>query len=284
MLETINHQQQNKIILCFAWRAEANPFIKISNAKLTQQNKKFKFYTSPSTDIIITGVGAFNMSAAMGWIQQFIKDIAVYWNIGFCAGQEQNIFSWFRIIKVSYQDNMRDFYPEIETKSPLPFATLRTVNSPVNNKHIENLGAELVDMEAYGFCKGLQPFHNSSFIQILKWVSDNGIENFDKTAALKQYENSIEQVFDYIVSQSEEIINSHKNNLGIINPILEQTKEKLSLSFTRTHQLKDALRFALYYKGETFIHKEVTSINNDLETPEKKVRTFNQLIKKLTHV
>ena len=60
-----------EIILCFAWQAEAKPFIELLCAKRKHQIKNFIYYSAQNTYVCIAGLGQLKMAAATSWQQQY---------------------------------------------------------------------------------------------------------------------------------------------------------------------------------------------------------------------
>lgn len=273
-----------EIILCFAWQAEAKPFIELLGAKRKHQIKNFTYYSAQNTHVCIAGLGQLNMAAAMGWIQQFTNNYPVFWNVGFCGAKQKELYSWHHINKVSDANGGRDFYPEIQIEGPLPFADIITVNQPQTTSQLLQQNTALVDMEAYGFCKALQQFVSTSQIQLLKWVSDSGSDTFNRNTALENYNHSAPKALHFIQDYSRLIASTKEKNEMDLSGLKKQVEQYLQLTFTQEQQLNDALKFALFYRNQ---HNIITEINNTLvevNNKEEKNKLFNNLLQKLTHV
>jgi hypothetical protein len=245
------------------------------NLKLNKiNNKNYDIYEKENLKLIISGLGAYNVSSSVAYLCGIYKpkksDLII--NFGFSASKEEkdinNIFRINEIFDSSYEEK---YYLDMVYNLNLEEKSLVTVKKPVvNNKIYES---KLYDMEGSAFFFTARKFFERQNIFILKHVSDTGHENFNLENIQKNYE--IDIIFEKLYNINE----SHKK----MYKIDESGKIKNSLKkseFTKVQ--KDLLLKKLFKK--VLENQEIEPMLNDLlhkKFNNKKERNsyFEQIIK-----
>lgn len=272
-----------RIVLCFAWPAEAKPWLKRVNCKLRFQVKHMRYYQGADYDILIAGMGPYHLPAAIGWIQGLIPEDKIWWNIGIAGGKENQLHQWFYISSVTNERGADFFYPEISILPNMPLGMLQTSAQPVS-KTVLAAADTLADMEGFAFCMAAQLFASTSRIQLLKWVSDNGVENFDKHSWQKKYADSMDEPLQLIQAHHKKIASMVVTTKPDIDVYLQPLLDALRPTFSQQVMIKDALYFARQYHGNDYIQKRISAIPQDLKQKKEKNVWLLQLLNELRNV
>lgn len=265
----------------FALQQEANPFIEKLNAKQIVQQKNLKLYKSVDVFVLITGIGSVASATAVGWFLAQYKNV-ILWNIG-CAASNSNIGNWQRVVCVKQDNN--SFYPEILSKNKIQINKLNTVNVALNKEQLSQYKNELVDMEGFGFAMAALTFINSSQIQLLKWISDDGNLNFykDKTW-INYYTEKINEIIEFIESETN-LISKHLNNNNIYtSSFIDKINANLKLSFTQKEQLHKALVYYLNLNSQDKLIDLLDTFLKQLNIKSNKKSSFIELLNQLNGV
>lgn len=272
-----------RTILCFAWPAEAKPWIEKATCTLRYQVKHVRYYEGSDYDVLIAGMGKYQLPAAIGWIQGLLPHDKIWWNIGIAGGPHKALHQWFQITAVRSEWSGDTFYPDMASTPVLPIATLKTFEKPASAEMITAEGG-LVDMEGFTFCKAAHLFASTSQIQLLKWVSDTGVENFDKNNWQKTYSTSIDAPLQIVLDYQDKIKSIQAAFKPDIGKYLQPIREKLNPTFSQQVMIKDSLYFARQYHTEAYIEKLIAAIPRHLKQKKDKSNVLLQLLNELKDV
>lgn len=160
------------IHIVVALACEARPFIDFYKLKQTQQSP-FEIYQNEKIRLIISGVGAYNSTAATTYLGA-IGQAQAWINIGICGHKSADLGSLFLAHKISHPSQRKNFYPYLTIKHSFQKAPLMTLDEPSDNYQNE----DLFDMEAYGFYSAALRFTTIEKAFALKVVSDNQNHSF----------------------------------------------------------------------------------------------------------
>jgi len=163
-----------------ALHCEAKPLIDFYRLKKVDQ-RGFDLYRSKSVDVelVVTGIGALAMSAAVGWVaSQDCPAQRVWLNIGTAGHADLPIGKLLLIHGVGDEVSQRCHYPPLVAKWSGITESLLSVNAPTSDYP----GGAAVDMESYAFFNAALRFSDAELVQSVKVISDNkqsGIENLN---------------------------------------------------------------------------------------------------------
>lgn len=274
-----------KAVICFALLQEARPFLDQTDCRQVVQKKYLHYFSGDSVDILVSGMGATQMAAAMGWLFGHYPEEKTVWNVGTCGGSESVQGQWYRVVKVRNEKDERTFFPELIRKSVFPFGELLTLDARARASQIEQIAPALCDMEGYAFCRAAQLFVPSSRIQLLKWVSDSDGAAFYKSETWKKmYTEGVPSILKEIISETEQLHQAEQLVHPDISAYLEALHNKTRLTFTQNEQLKNALLYARHYKQGSEILEAIAQWPEDLNHSRQQKSAFVQLIKTLRNV
>jgi nucleoside phosphorylase len=276
--------QSKKPALFFALQAEAQPFINITKAKQQIAFATIKLYTASDCFIVITGIGQVNMSVAVGWFfAKHNNEISVVFNIGTAASVHCELHTWHQIVAIHNSQTKQSFFPEMLSANVVyKYATLNTVIEPCNSETLQLIQEQLVDMEGFAFAKAAQKFMHTNAIHLIKWVSDNGNLNFYKNKIWQQeYANDVTQIVQFLFSIHQQLLTIESAYIKSSEIFVNRIKQDLQLSFTETHQLIQALQYALA-KNETAVAPICKTTHTKIAF-EKEIQ-LKKIINQLYHV
>lgn len=273
--QTHRYLVAERLTLICALPFEAKPFLSNSSKKVA--SFPFELYQTEEWDVLVTGIGGMSVSAALGWL--FAKDTTSrkFLNIGIAASTALPLYSWNYVVKLKYHPLLyKDIFPTVISNKNLPYATLQTVDVPVSSNQMRDITEDLVDMEGYAIGFILKKFKKASYYQILKWVSDTGVDKINFDDVKQKYHQHVEQVFPFIHHWRDLVIQPDDKPFLTL---FEMITTKLKLTFTEKEQLEKALRFALGYEKHDALKKINQLIGNE-EFPHKRdnQRIFKHII------
>ncbi len=272
-------------VLCFALQQEAQQWINICDARLVFQKKSLRLYKGKEFYCLVSGLGALNMAGAIGWLNAYLPEEKILWNIGCAAGSEEQLYTWYRINQLCSEDEKEAFYPEIISIDGVKQAGLKSFHKFVDKNTISENSPFLIDMEGLAFALQASLFCDSGKIQLLKWVSDSGDASFYKNSLWKhKYEEKIEELLDYIKEQNQLLESILKKHKLPVDRYVEQVSNKIPISFSLQVQLKNAILFALNNKGEKYVEAELNRINKESRNKIKSRQEITKLISILNSV
>lgn len=273
-----------KPTLCFALPFEAKPWIKEFGAKAVSQSKQIGLYSSIQGDILITGIGTYKMSAAIGWL--FGKGDAkrVLFNIGLCGTANFPVYSWLHphSVVTPYQQH-KPFYPEILFKGNLSNTKLLTIDEPATTEYLKNFENTAVDMEGYAFAKSALQFIPLTQIHLLKFVSDNGADQeLDLNLIEVKYSQTMYTAIEFI-EKTCRILNKDYTKKELVFKENQLIADKLKLTFSQKVQLDNALRYVYFYGLENRLKEMPDLINQKIKDKYQRNLLFNEVLNKLYH-
>lgn len=273
-----------KAILCFAWLAEAKPFLDLDKTKNVFSKKNIQYFTGNNADYLIMGLGQTNAATAIGWLNGFNNQPKLLCNIGLAGSANNNLLAWHLIAKVNKENSTKSYFPEVLAKTDLTLAELLTVYKPANKEFLMQHKSLLVDMEGYAFCKAAKTFVSNSNIMLLKFVSDAGSEEFFTQNWQKPYKNSVEVILNCINNHLTTLEKTNQIHQISVTEFLHRICIKLNPTVAQQLQIKNALKFAIGYQKTNLIEELITNLSEPNKTKEENTTAINQLLNKLQHV
>lgn len=159
-----------KPLLVFAHRKEAEILLQYYGAKSTHAPHFYRYYSSEEADLLITGIGVFNMMASILYHLSTHPLNYIVINIGLAGSHGRPMYSWYAISSVHYPPFKTQYTDAI--LSSLEYAPLRTVDKPASFQDMKAKPDFLFDMEGYAFVQSAKRFFENHRIHLLKFVSD----------------------------------------------------------------------------------------------------------------
>ncbi len=148
---------------------EAQPLIEALSLKRRADSTAFSVYSSPSCNLVVSGIGKCNSAAATTWLAALGANQDQVWlNAGIAGTRTEPLGSLFCAHSVEDQAQAKIWYP-VQVASPLLSKPLLTTDAPVTDYNNNTLH----DMEASGFISAALRFSSAELIQCAKVVSDN---------------------------------------------------------------------------------------------------------------
>jgi hypothetical protein len=268
--------------LCFALFFESEPFINYFRAKRINYYKHFYHYSNNDIDILISGIGKFQMASAVSWLNTLQPANRLWINIGFAGSAVLSCYRYFIIHTINEQGNDRLHHTEILLKNNIPLASCITVNKPATTDFLKSCNYDLADMEAIGFYMAAKNFSPITQIQLIKIVSDNGADNeIDLKILYQQYIELIDEIL-CLINQWIEFFNKNRSNEVTLNySEVEQLIQKLHLTYSQQNILNNALHLCkLYNFWPIRLNDFIRIIPEKLNKTERN-KLFDNLIKQL---
>ncbi|MGM0640484.1 MAG: hypothetical protein ACQESN_03560 [Thermotogota bacterium] len=178
------------------------------NLKLKKlKNKYHDIYINEKFTLIITGIGAYNVSSLVAYISALfpIRKNDIILNFGISATKtKSNLNKTFRINKVYDSLNHKDKILDMTYNLDLEEASLKTVHKPINNN--EMIKDLIYDMEGSAFYHISRKYFERQNIFIIKTISDTGLENFNiENVKINHYQikNTLEKLYNISKSQKK---------------------------------------------------------------------------------
>lgn len=254
------------LYLIFAMRVEAKKFIKHFNLKKVS-DKPFEVYEGKNINLIISGVGKINSSAATAYLLKDIRvdhnDLNYIINIGICGtlNENFNVGDLVLINKIRDYKRKKNYYPDIIFKHFLKEGSIQSIDY-INTEY--ETEEDLVDMESSSIFYTASKFLNTHQIHCLKVVSDvakdkNNTEKISKNFVEELIEKNLIKIVEFIhyiayFQEKFQLVLS-KKEIEIINKI----SKKLKLTFSQKKQFENAY---CYYKTKN--HQEPNFIQEFL--------------------
>lgn len=224
---------ERKIIFCIALQFEARPII--SHYKLSRiEDSPFIIYSKDHIQLIITGIGAFNMSNAVGYIAaKNHEEHPLFINLGFSGSSYLPIGQLFMPSSVVFSPH-HTLFPSYPFKPKVPLEPL-TMSNTITQEIESGMN---IDMESYAFFTSALKHSPLELIYCLKCVSDHGVEShkeLDKKMINNFLIASVE-VIDKILAFSGNHPTISKSKY------FEEITQLLSLSVTQKNELKHLLQ------------------------------------------
>ena len=179
------------ITIMVALHCEAKPIIDAYRLK-KKFAKPFDYYvdSAQGVELVITGIGALAMAAAVGWVganqtdwlDSDNQDKPRAWlNVGTAGHTTRNVGDIFLVHGAGDEVQQRCHYPSLVAKWAGQTDAVLSVSVPSS----EYPGGAAVDMEAYAYFTSALRFSDSELVQSLKVVSDNQEFGFELLDAAK---------------------------------------------------------------------------------------------------
>lgn len=226
-----------KTLLLFAHWEEARHVIRHFDAHSTESPTFYKRFSCASCDILVTGMGVFNMQAAVVHYFSDKADIDCVINVGLAGSAAKSLHTWYVVSSV-HCNPFKPFYTD-PVFSKLPYAPLHTVHRPANDTEMKNQPDSLFDMEGYGFISGARRFLQNHQIHLLKFVSDHDGKPESVKNSLKAYNESVVNAIETTISEIQRTLQTaahHHSYIDLENAVKDFSNRQ-RLSFTQTRQL-----------------------------------------------
>ncbi|QXE17959.1 hypothetical protein [Clostridium sp. 001] len=189
------------VFIVTALHCEAKPFIERFDLKRDNSVNKFQVFKNEEIVLIVSKTGAINMASACAYIiAKFEADqYDTFINIGVCGSKDRTFQIGTSVLCNKIIDNItdKDFYPDMIFKHPFKEACLESFAKIVDQKDLEKIRGDIVDMEGAAFFQAVSIFMPPHRIYSLKIVSDY-LDGTNVTG---------EKVTELICEKSDEICN-----------------------------------------------------------------------------
>ena len=258
-------------VVC-AFLPEAAPLIEELGLK-KEPSSSFTLYQNKEHRLVISGLGAKNITHAVSLLNQIDQRPSVPWlNIGIAGHGSAEIGSAHLVVKCTDRKTQKSIYPPQLFSSLLPKTILETVEKPATDYK----NGVAYDMEGYAFLKSASCHSSAELVQSVKVVSDNPdnpVSQFDKSTVHEMISSHLPSLVD-LIDEMEAL--SHQI---LPSPEIELCFNKIFLcqSFTETqsHQLKKAIRQAIALGVPV---NELESTSQDSKDSRSALRQINQLL------
>ena len=227
--------------ICVALPAEAKWLVKRYRLDFVAGDKRISLYRRGPIRLIVSGVGALNMAAAIGFLQAHnIDSHHTFLNIGIAGGTLGELGKAYLCDRLLNFEGKTSFYPSVFKPKLLPFL-------PVCSVDLDHKGYRddaIIDNEAHAFFACATAHVVQEQVAIVKIISDNDNTSYQSISA-----SSIIHWFEH---NSAAIV-------AVINFLLEKTEKELSLlpdlelgefcqkwhfTYSQKNQLREYLRRA----------------------------------------
>jgi len=154
-----------------ALNCEAKPWIDFYKLKKISDSP-FSLFSKEgvNVDIVITGIGTFNMATAVGWIGGRDDSIKRVWlNLGIAGHLNRKIGEVVRVHSLIDSNDLRKVYLPLTARWPGELDALLSVNSPTDAYPDK----AMIDMEGVAFYKAASLFNSTELVASVKVISDN---------------------------------------------------------------------------------------------------------------
>lgn len=235
------------ILIFTSLKQEATPIIDELNLKF--YNSKFPTYMNDKYCLIITGVGKYNMCAAIGFAFGKFRDIEGALNIG-CSGSFCNEICIGSICignLICAENESKIYIPDILYNHDFIECSIKSFDTVVKNNLTLNCNM-IADMEAFSFMCAASKFLTIDKIAVLKVVSDytnnNIVPKSDDIISL--FKMKVNNICSFINVFSTYCISYNKQLIECDN-ITNKISEKYRLTTSQKNILKKCIYNSLIY-------------------------------------
>lgn len=271
-----------ELVIITALQAEAKPILALHQGKLMHQQKSLRFYKTSFGFVLVTGMGILNASAAIGWLSARVNRHATLVNIGLAGSAAHNINQVYQIQWVQNNATNSIWHASLWVEPKYQFAPLITYTNPVDNNQLTKTG-QLADMEGYALAKAIQTYFNPSRFMLFKFISDNGVENFNFNSWQTPYKLIIPELLEFIFNAHGKLKKPASEYPEDILNVISNLTHSCKITFTQQQQIKDAALFALNYYGHNYTIDNLSKIATPKNSSERNLMV-KQLLKTLSHV
>jgi len=226
-----------------ALSCEAKALLDLHRAKKIG-DKPFALFRAESDhydlEILITGIGALAMAAAVAWLGGFRPvEQRVWLNIGAAGHGSMAIGEVFRVHTSADILSERKHFPPLVVRSPFANDELLSVNAPTSD-YPDNGG---MDMEAYAFFNTALHFSDNEAVQAVKVVSDNtdhGLENLNAQTISNLIQPHADAICEFAYAISDSIMRSAAVSLALSDKKKEVLLPDIRITHSQ-HQQLDAM-------------------------------------------
>lgn len=173
-------KQKPLLIYVCAYHLEAIAIIEHYNLKKDMSINQFAYYRGDNIALIETGAGKQNAAITCAYVAgRFDIKQSAWLNIGIAGHRSLPIGQGILCNKVTDNETLINYYPDMRFKGELSNKALLTVQKPEQHYNSDNL----YDMEASGFFHSSSRFSTLEHIHSYKIISDNvanPLETFKK--------------------------------------------------------------------------------------------------------
>ncbi len=218
-----------------ALKTEAGPLIEHFSLKL-QPNTTFPVFSSADTNLVISGMGRNQASAATAWLAA-TAPAAVWVNFGIAGHKSKEAGNMLVAHKISEAGTGKSWYP-VHIKTALETSQLTTFDTVQRNYQPNTLH----DMEASGFYEAAIRFSTAELTHSVKVVSDNEshpIESIDKAQVETLITENIPQLSGFCAHLCHM---AHEVTHEVSAAKIDCYHERWKFTVTQQHQLKHLLQ------------------------------------------
>jgi nucleoside phosphorylase len=244
------------LTIIVALNCEAKPWVDYYRLKKVN-DRPFIRYTKPglAVDIVVSGIGAFAMSTAVGWIGgQGDSTPRVWMNLGVAGHLNRDIGEVVRVHSYIDSENLTRLYSPLTARWSGDCDALMSVNAPTDNYP----DSAMVDMEGLAFYKAAMLFASSELIESIKVISDNQFHGLENLNAAK-----ISQIMTNHVS---EVNHFSDRLLALVSPtpgpkIVLMLRELRLGELRMTHSQRQQLNSLVAKASALGLHQSVRQLN-----------------------
>jgi len=302
---------KNNINYVCALFSEAKPLVEHFKLKKVH-DKPFSLYSnslgnsidgqaSTTVNVLISGIGSFNMSASIGWLgalqavttKSLSEEVAsndssstesryqhpessVWLNLGIAGHASLNIGEPFLVSSSRDINSTRSYYPPQVARRTVTLSPCLSLNAP-SSEYPDDGG---IDMEASAFFSVAPRFADAECVQSLKVVSDNpqhGLEGLDSNRVTDLIKPNVE----FIVNYAERLIDLSVSNT-FEKPLVLANLIHAALSNTRcSHAQRQQVQKLCTQLGYLLTEQELESMVQEVESHSSAKQVLNSLRERL---
>ena len=184
---------------------EAKPLISALAMKRRKEHSLWSVYSSrdESRWLVVSGVGVVASSAATAFLAAIAMPTryCCWMNVGIAGHPSLELGTLCRAVKISTSNGKKVWYPAEVTGDAPRGEVLQTCGEPRRDFP----GGGLVEMEAAGFYETAARMASRERVQVLKVVSDNADNDFEKSITRERVVEWMTRSVDRIVGYAERL-------------------------------------------------------------------------------
>lgn len=268
--------------------AEARSLISFLQLKKQAHASKFQVFRNERHTLVISGTGSLNAAIATTYMLMLYppNDGDLYVNLGVCGAVDHRLPIGEVVLchKVTHQETLRSYYPDILLRHPFQECTLMTVSRPIHaaDEPAWQSRVDVVDMEAAGCCEAASLFFSPHRVSIVKIISDHlQPDRLTPGNVSALISSPLHRIIDWL-NEVESIFPTSMPLTASDLQILEVITQKLRLTVTMSHQLRQSV---IAYKIRT--HHPIEWLLDELPliiaTKQERKTCFEHLRNRLVH-
>lgn len=271
------------IIFVTALSAEARSIISKFGLKQKWNFNHQTFYSLGKFGLITTGIGKVASATGVARVLTKLSDVQLMINVGICGAKSKQTAagSIFAVRSIKDHSTGRRYLPDIIFRHDLPETELETWDHPVTKKHINEVQADVVDMEASGFYEAASQQLQSHQIQCLKIVSDHLEARPPKVREVRELINNNIPAIENFADKAEPPAEEQHHILDDQDEAeLDDMFNRWRCTTTQQRFLRQSLAYARLRDGTRL--SDITIFHRESENSRQRAQLVDELRKELT--